>query len=648
MEDCEKTADEATGFNTSKFQEKVQQKFYKDHENQSESSKEDEKEIEDNSGILIDNPELLQAKLERNKKEYQLKKTEYDNLIKKIEGIVKRLGHVIDVLEELSLKERQSEFEKERAFIKEELEKLEKIEQEIKQNLEKCESVKRKRPKYKSDVDESNQKSEQISVELLLAENQPINNTVLYVGTFFTDLNSYDFEQVVSFLLQEQTTTVTVKSQITTEHGETRLIEAPKEKALTEIWKESQKDKVLHNCYLSAVYLDDSSQIIDFYIPNLRENLKKYFQEELPFYLSEKFELARLLLLSPSVQVAIKAIYLSVDMAISSPAAYGENWLFEIIVGLPETANLNLDNDGEDEQKLNRLIADITGGKRRAFVLDRVSSLIAQMLDYSQLQGVVKNLFEQLISVRRYSSVLAIIKRLHSTAQFDELYWIKQLLERGDARTRSEAYKLLYSLLAQSNSKIYEFLDTIKTWLPQPNCPPEKYSEANKCALEILVYYCYETTDKIELNDYGCWQSKYPLFAPLYQDISIESKLELLVTWLFHPGLKYVIDEDINTIQLIGFLLASWFIILWGLEKKEPQKEVTEVADILIRQIIVHTTRSQQKELLEFWNELADSFLAEANAYEENGDYKSSKLYFRRRALVRQLRKQFKAAQKNN
>jgi hypothetical protein len=665
-ENCENTADEPdaakkqSSFNAQKlsqdFLKNFQHKFGSEYSDESDSNEKGE-EQEDNPFDLNENPEMLQSRLGRRNNERRQKNNEYNALIKNIDVIANRLNTVIDALEEDKLKQRKFQFEQEKDFLSKEIEKLDKIIDEITQQLEKFENIKRKRPKSRTESTEFNNEFKNVSIESLFAENNLIKNTVLYVATFFPDLSPPDFEQVVSFLLAEQTTTVTVKSQITTEQGETRLIEAPKEKPLTEVWREKQKDKLLHNCFIHSIYLEDSSQIIDFYASQLREGLIKFFKEEKTVYFSQQFKQARLLLFEPAVKIAINAIYLSVDMAIASPSTYGEDWLFEIIVRFTERANKTIDIDSEAGQQINRLLSEIASENRRNFVFARISSLIEEMLAYSQLKPVVKQFLEDLMSVKRYDAILGIVKNLRFVSQFDELYWVKQLLDRGDEDARSDAYKFLCHHLEQSDSRIYELLETIKTWLPKSDCPPRKYSKSNKYALQLLFEYSLETILEIDLKHYGCYPSKYPLFAPLNDD-SMESKIKTLISWIFYPddegelAIKYI-DEDLNKtdlIQLISFLIARWFMILWGLEKNEPAPEASQIADNLIRQIILHTNRSQQKELVNFWEKLIDELLY-ADTEESLGEFEDKKLRkqtLRQRSVVKQLKKQFKAAQKTN
>jgi hypothetical protein len=608
---------------------------------------------EDDSYILIGNPERLKKQLNQINNDILDKENDEKDLNDKIKAISQRIQGVLDAEEEYKLEKRLTEIQQKRCEVRKKLDQLYDQQDSLEQKLPKAERLKCNNSKTQTDIDELSKESKNISAPSLFLENEPIENTVLYVATFFPELSPQDFERVVSYLLENRTISVIVKSKITTEQGETRIIENSEEKALIQIWKESlyQPEKILCKCYLRSWLLENSSQIIDFYLPDLREKLKKYFQEQQFLYLSEQFKRARLLLFDDSDKVAENAMYLSVDMSIASPSAYGEDWLFRCITDLTSQANQNV-NPNESSAEIQYL-ARIQEKKRRIIVFSRISSLIAQMLDYPQLQSVVNRFLEKLMSVSRFDAVLEIVRRLRSAPKFEQLYWVRQLLDRGNEEIRSEAYSLLYSQLKQSPYRIYDLLEIIKAWLPERDRPREKYSASNERALWILLEYCLETTLALNPKYYGCWPSKYPLFASFP---SADDNLETLISWLFHPGLQKI-NEEIRVIPLISSLLAKWFTILepeekWLIlarqEKKEPHPEASELFDILLQKIICKTRNSQQKELLESWTNLTDYYLQEGKEDESLGNNQLSKQYNIQRNIVRKIKKKFKVLQKNS
>lgn len=496
--------------------------------------------------------------------------------------------------------------------------------------------------------------TENVQANLVFQENEPLENTLLYTATFFPELSPHDFERVISFLLEDRPLAVRVKSPITTEECETKILEIQEEKQLIKIWKNNlyQRDQFLVKCHLRAVRLEDSSQVIDFSLPHLRRELKKYLEEQQTFYLKEQFKRTRLLLFDSSLSVAKNAIDLSINMARSSPKIYGEDWLLEIVVVFTNQANSDIDTNLDSAQQLQRVLLEIEAKKRNNFVFTRISALVYQMLENFQLQDGVKSFLDRLMSAQFYEAVLAIVKHLRSVPQFNGIYWVKQLLDRGKGEIRSEAYKLLYSWLKQSGYRIYDLLEVLKTWLPESSRSPKSYSPSNEYALQLFVEYCQDTTSNLDPKYYGYWPSKYPLFSPL-RGSSVDDKLETLVSWLFHLdiegklALRHIVDEGINATQLIGFLIAQWFIILCGLENKEHNQEVFEVFNKLLHKIIVAIDRSLQKELVQSWSYFTEHLLIEAEDYGKAGKNKLRKQCFRKRNLVKQLSKQFRDLQKN-
>lgn len=491
--------------------------------------------------------------------------------------------------------------------------------------------------------------NQQVYPDLIFKDDEPIENTVIFTATFFPDLSPYDFERIVAFLLEERSITVTIQSQIITEQGESKIIKNIEKEQLLAIWRSSlaQRDNFLKKCYLKAVRLEDSSQIIDFSLPYLRNEFKIYFEEQKSLYLLEQFNRTRLLLFDSSLKVGRNAIDLTVNMATSYPKIYGEDWLFDIVLASTNAANSDIGINFDLVLQLQRLSTNT----RREFIFTRISALLYQMLEYSQLVDVVKSFLDRLMLVRQYDVVLAIIKNLRSAPQFNGLYWVKQLLDRGNGEIRSEAYKFLYNWLKQSGYRIYDLLEALKGWLPGRERLPNSYSPSNRYALQMFIEYCLQTTSNLDCKYYGYYPSKYLLFSAL-QDSSIDSKLETLASWLFHLdsegklALRHIVDKGVNATQLVSFLIAQWFIILWGLEKKEPNQEVTAVFNDFIHQIILTIDRSLQKQLVQHWSDYTEHLLTEAEGYEKSGDNQSRKQAFRKRNLVKELSRQFKVLQK--
>ena len=611
-----------------------------------------------------------QKKLERDCKD---KKQELSNFSDQKE---KKTATAEDVSEEekKKIKEEEQKFkEKEQEFKKQEREQyrssfdgFNEFYKEF-QNLNQRKVIQGDATDIPEDVDDV---PEKILPKSLLQDEDLVKSrlkiTILYVSTFFPKLSSRDFERIVLFLLKEQKVTVKVTSKTTTEKGEVQIIEALEEKELSQVWQENfdKRDQILGDCCLKAFRLEDGIKIIDFYLYYLREDLKTYFEEECPLYLEENFKRSKFFLFDSTSRVTINAIDLSVEMANSNPDAYGQSWLCSIVEFLKildladELANqkesetnstqwlqflmLGLEAEQREELRLfDQFLKPVAKKQRRQFVFLRLSVLISQMLAYTQLKDEVESFLDWAIREQHQNAVLEIIKPLQKVQNFNQLYWIKQFLDRGNGEIREKAYIFLSSRLEQSTKLIYDRLEYIKNWLPAPERPVNPYSPSNEYALQLLFEYAFEKLSDLDIKDYGKYPSKYPLFEPLDGSSDDDSKLRLLMDWIFNPGLRYIINPDITIIQVTGSLISDWFNILWGLGNKEPKPEAANIIDNLIKQIKAATDRNQQKDLIQFWNDLSEDLLNQAELSSEAGEEQLRKLLIQKRNLVRQLKKQF-------
>ena len=512
-----------------------------------------------------------------------------------------------------------------------------------------------KRSQYRegNDVKEFLQNLKPVKPYELLKDEAPIKKTVLYIATFFPNLSPHDFEQLVLLLLEGKKITTYEKSYKEIKNNEVKTIETPVEKYLTEIWNE-HSCSILEECYIKTVRLENSLLIVDFSEPYLRGEFKRYLEKKDFLYVQRQFERFRdvglLFNFNVSEKVIENLIILSAEMAVSDPDYYGENRLFNIII-----ANL------EESEFLEQQLIDL---KKKEIVILRLSELIREMLNYPQLKKIIKNFFKVLMQTQHHDLMLEIIlgitKRLRFMPQFDVLYWIKNLLDQGQKEVKEQAYAVLLEQAKQSGFRIYELLKTVQEWLPERDRDFKKYSSSNQYALGFIIHYCVYTFYKLTVKDYGCWPSRYPLFATLLGDERSAKKLELLVAWFFHPGMQFVLDkifideniddEDINNPihidELIADFLEIWFVILYGLKKEPVHPEAFIISDMLLKSIYqilktyeVKEAKLMKKKLIDNWQQKQASYLAEI---EESTSREQKVQLKNERKILLELKKKFK------
>ncbi|MFN6468926.1 MAG: hypothetical protein RMY36_004510 [Nostoc sp. SerVER01] len=504
-----------------------------------------------------------------------------------------------------------------------------------------------------------------------LIKDDEIKNTLLYTVTFFPQLSVEDFDQVVAFFLEVRTKEFISTSEIVDEQGKVQKIEKKEIKKLSELWQNfdnpTYKDELLSQCYIEPQQLPNSFQeVIDFTenYSYLRDEFIQLFKKS-GFYLKDKFQKVQHLIFWRSEKVVANAILIAVNMALSDPNLYGQNFLLGIISGLGEYEEQKLLhttlNSLASEQSFEQTIFNIKEQQRqsegfKSLVCERLAALVYKMEENTDLKGISDNFLKQLMKppINRYDVVLEICKYLRTTSEFNEIYWIKQILARGDAETKDKAYKFLLTLLKQGKYLIYERLKAIEEWLPNPSQNPHNYSTLNKYALQIFVEYSLEQTSNLNVESYGEYPFRHSLFYPL-QYGEVEDKLDTLLNFLFclyidktekyHTeklALSYIVDKDVNAMDLISFLIAQWYMILYGLKKDNTNPEVSKIFEQLLSKIIDKISPYLRKELIKSW--------IRYGKYLGNQSKISRKLqpeFLARYDLVKQLKEQFSLLEKS-
>jgi hypothetical protein len=455
---------------------------------------------------------------------------------------------------------------------------------------------------------------DKINADDLFSKTEP-QKTVLYTATFFNELTPIDFKKVVILLLKDERKMVEKEVQIVGENNVVQTIKKEEEIILTDEWNKNA-DRILKECGLKVIRANDLSQYIDFSYPYLRNQVKKHIMEEHPMFLRQKFAAVQEsgILFSPDVSAKIieNVIRLSAEMALINPAHYGAEWLINFIFQLRIHFNIP-DEPGEDNlEELFRLLLAIQNESLKKQIYSRLASLIREMLNHSQLRGMINNFLNKLIEVRHHEEALEIVwevgKRLRFAPNFDLLYWLKRLMEQGAEEIKGKAYLYLLELARQSKFQVYELLDSLKTWLPREDDDFKSYSKPQKFALIFVLEYCLSTALKFDTDIWGGWPSKYPLFYPLKKSKTLTGKrLKDLISWLLHPGLQRVLSQwlpegiEIKVTTALADLFETWAVILLGTDSQTPHPEAIEGFNTLVCHLFAASGKFQRKEILRWW-----------------------------------------------
>ena len=444
---------------------------------------------------------------------------------------------------------------------------------------------------------------------------------VLYAGTFFIDLKPREFNRVVNLLLGNKKKTITVSTLRKTEKGESEQVEVEREKPLAELWQESM-DRIKAECGLTAAPAADKASVVSFRNHQFRDELRGYLRSDYPFFINNQLEqLMNVgLLFDSSSNIATNVINLAADVAVTDPE-YIQEWMENLFDEMKEFFIVDFDSTRTVGPILQPL-ATLNYRDAKERLCQRLASFIRRMLEAHQLKETTNELLERFMRAQLFPYLLEIVKALRFTPDFDEFYWFKQLIERGDADSRDATMFSLSYRMQNSGPRVYQMLQEMDSWV---KIDPESRSRSGPNALQLLIDFCLQTTVAMPPDQYGVWPSSHPLFRFTDAKTAADS-LRLLSRWLCHSWMATVIVERFDTPSAnysIGALIAEWIFFLLkpgenststSLTEFEPMNlgvTAQEVSQILIQQIAEATDKQQQDELLFWWQLRCESLLSQ-------------------------------------
>jgi hypothetical protein len=485
--------------------------------------------------------------------------------------------------------------------------------------------------------------------ESMLKDAGPVQKTVLYTATFFNEITSLEFCRVVESLLD--TRTILQDAPNISANGATPAT-AQLEVPLRRIW-DDEKDEIFTKLLVES----DPPRTVSLSEFNLAEPLRKLFEKRHRFYLIDQFKALQNsgIFFYPSLRLAKNTTQLAVDLAQLYPDEFNEGWIVTLVMRIREYFG---DHDSDEERTEDPMFNFISNTQPHAFqvAFSRVSEICQRFLDIPQQKSVVPNSLEYLINNKYQQEVLWLIKQLKFNPEFDDWYWLKQLLNRGDLGTQYLTYYYILSYLKQLGTRVYDGLKKIEAWLPPTD--RTNFSDFDMFVFRLLIKYCLDTINRFKEKHYGKWPSRYALFA-LTDAETAKSRFALLAQCLLHPGVdRTLVGLKLaeTRITLIGLLLVEWSFILLGtpnvpqspaqnqkgLQHQDEAQNCTasQMFDLLVKQFLSRLDLQQRLELLKYWTQYDSALLilgsSPAIPLEKRYEWKW------KRALVQQLIRELK------
>jgi hypothetical protein len=307
--------------------------------------------------------------------------------------------------------------------------------------------------KLRDVINNGGPKDPETFVETKLKTACPVQKTVLYTATFFNEITSPEFCRVVEALLG--TRTLLMDAPDIGRNGTTPAktkIEVP----LRRLWDE-EKDEIFTELLVETSTSSDSPRTVSLAEYNLAEPLRKRFEKYHRFYLFDQFRALQHsgIFFYPSLRVAKNTTQLAVELAHLYPDEFNEGWIVALVKRISKYFGEGVSDEDQADNTMFRFLSNTQPGAFNV-AFARVSEVCQRFLEVPQQKSVVPNSLEYLMQTGYQHEVLLLIKQLKFNQDFDDWYWLKQLLNRSNSKTQYLTYYYIVSYLKQMGTSVYE------------------------------------------------------------------------------------------------------------------------------------------------------------------------------------------------
>lgn len=437
-------------------------------------------------------------------------------------------------------------------------------------------------------------RSKDIQAVELFDNSSPMEKIVLFVAVYFPNLTYEYFKQLVLFFLENQTRTETKASKKkkpkqskkykkkTSSDGENPI-------QLSDDWFQQDEDETLHTLHLKIRTGEDEKEIIDFELPYLRTDLKRYLSEKKPAFLRKQADFIRYskFIFIDDIEVLDNVIQLLVIMAKKNPTHYGRVWLANLVFFIEQDRkNFRADKNNPlsilDEMFKNEI--------KREHDLVCVAKIIMEMLNHDPLVSIVNGFFDDLFKADgdQYNEVIFdLAKYLRYAPNFDELSYMRRLSHqtKDNSQFQNWIQGFLQSYLRKSGG-LYDSIAKLSQWLPQNTLPDDQCQPHQLMAFNAFFNLILNATSRGELEEesYGQWPSRYLLFRALETE-RISQNIGQIMIIIAHNGTENILQEGWIE-QLEKFLQEEWMrVMAFQLNQQILSPHIAELAKSFMKEV---------------------------------------------------------------
>ncbi len=459
-------------------------------------------------------------------------------------------------------------------------------------------------------------RSKEIQAHELFEKSSSMEKIVLFVATYFPNITYEDFSSILLFLLGKETRTEKTvfnkkrkkKSRIVDSNDDIEeTTENEKIVLLRDDWSQNEDD-TLDKLGLKIRTADHGNESLDFELPYVRADLKRYLNEKKPTFLRRQTEQIRsyipVLFQREDVEVLDNVVQLMTMMARKNPTNYGWRWLASLVISIRQNQELHFKDDTLSflVDHINEIVNQAQVQIKENIILPCVARILIEMLKYEYLISIVTDFFKELFQFQGYyeqilklfnllqhyasqfdelvlpivndflevlfktenheKMIFDLIKSLRFISQFDELRYIKRLIgqTKDDSQFQNHLAMFLRSYLRKSD-ELYEGIACLSQWLPENTARQKDYEQPHiLLAFSAFFDLMMNATGRSELkeNYYG-QPSRCLLFRALKTEKTSENIMQLM-NILVHPGAAKVL-QDRGIQQIEKFVAIEWLIV---------------------------------------------------------------------------------------
>lgn len=484
----------------------------------------------------------------------------------------------------------------------------------------------------------------------VLKEDSPVHKTAAFIAAAFPGISQNDFDRLVRLILRDETTLKEDVRHVFRRDGKLVTVRDRNEERCTDHWGR-EADRIFQDCALRTVATANGAWAVDFSESYLRADVRTHLNERHPWYLRQQCDRLQRsgVLFDPdlSPKAVEGLVRLFVERAIADPTGYGSIWLLDLVRGAHRSDGTEANNEAT-EAMLERLSHRLSDDDPPLLLNERLAILIREMADHDALRPVIRQFFEHLLSTKKHKALLGLIldvaPRLRYVLEFDPLIWMRRLLNEGNDEVRELTFKRLIQLARRAGPRIYEFLASLRSWLPREDRAPANYSVSERLAFNVPFEYCAEMSRWVTL---GKWPSEHPLFYALPEEPE-EARVQLapLIEWLVDSrSAAFEKPDPADPLQpagalrigFVGDLVEHWAWVLEGAPSETPSPQGKALVTLILDELAARLAPRERTWLQRTWQRRQEELLKAAALLDGNDRLN----FIARKTKLEQLRVRF-------